>query len=39
VAGLTNLLTWAQYGIAIGGAVAPLTATGRAGIDGRVSPL
>jgi hypothetical protein len=39
VAGLTNLLTWEQYGIAIGGAVAPLTASGRAGIVGLVNPL
>lgn len=36
VAGLTNAQTWAQYGIAIAGAVAPATATTRPGIVGLV---
>jgi PKD repeat protein len=39
VAGLTNAQTWAQYGIAVGGAVAPGSATQRAGIIGLVNPI
>ncbi len=35
-AGLTNQQNWAQFGIAIAGAVAPANATTRAGIDGLV---
>jgi hypothetical protein len=38
VAGLTNAQAWAQYGVAFAGAVAPSTATTRAGIVGLVSP-
>ena len=34
VAGLTNAQTWSQYGVAIGGSVAPATAKSRAGIIG-----
>lgn len=37
VAGLTNAQAWAQYGIAIGGAVAPATGTTRPGIVGLVN--
>ena len=39
VAGLTNQQAWAQYGIAIAGAVAPASATSRSGIGGLVNPL
>jgi hypothetical protein len=38
VSGLTNAQAWAQYGIAIAGAVAPATATTMPGIDGLVAP-
>jgi hypothetical protein len=38
-AGLTNQQCWAQYGIAIAGAVAPATAKARDGIDGLVNPI
>lgn len=37
VAGLTNAQNWAQYGIAIAGAVAPSTARTRTGIIGLVN--
>jgi hypothetical protein len=37
-AGLTNAQTWAKYGIAIAGAVAPSTATTMSGIVGLVQP-
>jgi hypothetical protein len=36
VAGLTNQQTWAQYGLAIAGALAPSTATTMDGIDGLI---
>src|SRR5262249_30087233 len=39
VAGLTNQQAWAQYGVAIAGAVAPASATTRSGIDGLVNPI
>jgi hypothetical protein len=39
VANLTNAQAWQQYKIAIAGAVAPSTATKRAGIDGLVNPI
>jgi hypothetical protein len=38
-AGLTNAQAWAEYGIAIAGAVAPATAQPRDGIDGLVGPI
>jgi hypothetical protein len=37
VAGLTNTQTWAQYGIAIAGAVAPSSATTLDGVDGLIT--
>lgn len=39
VAGLTNSQAWAQYGIAIGGAVAPASASTRADITGLLVAL
>jgi hypothetical protein len=39
VAGLTNQQAWAEYGIAIAGAVAPSSATTKAGIDGLIEPI
>ena len=39
VAGLTNAQLWAQYGIAVGGAVAPSTAKTRPGINGLADPF
>jgi hypothetical protein len=39
IAGLTNQECWAEYGIAIAGAVAPSTATTRNGINGLVNPI
>jgi hypothetical protein len=38
VAGLTNAQAWAQYGIAIAGAVAPADATTMSNINGLVVP-
>ena len=38
-AGLTNAQNWAQYGVAIAGAVAPATATTRSGIIGLVNTI
>ncbi len=39
VAGLTNAEAWAEYGIAIAGAVAPSNATTMANINGLVAPI
>jgi hypothetical protein len=39
VAGLTNAQAWAQYGIAVAGAVAPSDATTMANIIGLVAPI
>ena len=39
VAGLTNQQAWDTYGIALGGELAPITATRRQGIDGLVNPI
>ncbi|MGD9719616.1 MAG: G8 domain-containing protein [Pirellulales bacterium] len=39
VAGLNNAQSWARYGIAIAGAVAPANAATRANINGLVAPL
>jgi hypothetical protein len=39
VAGLTNQQTWDQYGIALAGVVAPVTATTRGGVAGLVCPF
>jgi hypothetical protein len=39
LAGLTNVLAYALYGVAIGGHVAPLTATTMTNIDGLVAPI
>jgi hypothetical protein len=38
-AGLTGAQVWAKYGIAIGGALAPTTATTKANIVGLVAPI
>jgi hypothetical protein len=38
-AGLTNAQTWAQYGIAVAGAVAPATAGNMILIIGLVNPI
>jgi PKD repeat protein len=39
VAGLTNQQVWDQYGVAVGGSVAPTTATQRDDITGLVDPF
>jgi hypothetical protein len=39
VAGLTNAQNWAQFGLAMAGAVAPGDATPRAGFDGLVGAI
>jgi PKD domain/G8 domain len=39
VAGLTNAQVWAQYGVAVAGAVAPFNATTMNGINGLVAPI
>jgi hypothetical protein len=39
VANLTNAQAWAQYGIAVAGAVAPANATTRTGVVGLVAPI
>jgi PKD repeat protein len=39
VAGLTNAQNWATYGIAIGGAIAPASATERSDMHGLVVPI
>ncbi len=38
VAGLTNAQAWAEYGVAVAGAVAPSDATTMNNIDGLVAP-
>ena len=39
MAGLTNAQNWARYGLSMGGAVAPSSATHRPGITGLVAPI